>query len=227
MVQIIPANPRKSGWDNVGKALGEFAQSYQHEREKSEKLKGEQKVQKELAGFADRLVESNPNSPVHKTLGEIYKLDIPMDQKTQLAKSLTGMDPFKVEQQKRLQLDSVLKRYNSRLKELDSEITNVKNPNSSGKEETTELRKQRMALRNERDQLLDFRALNGMEDIEESDDFEAEEDEGEEGLGEEEGPKVTFNSNNPKHKAVAQKLFKQHKDKEKVRKILLKKFKGL
>ena len=190
--------------------------------EQAEKLKGEQKTQKEMASFADRLEASDPK---FKGVAEIYRLDIPLDQKTKIVQSLTGTDIYREDQQKRLQLDSVLKRYNSRLKELDDEIKSVSNPHSTGKEEADALRRQRMALRGERDQLLDFRALNGMEEeggFEDSDqDFEDED------LKEEKGPKVAFDSNNKKHRAVAEKLFKKYKDKEKVRKILSKQFKGL
>lgn len=193
--------------------------------EQAAKLRGEEKINKELSSFADRLESNNPNSPVHKTIADIYRTELPMDQKTKLVQSLTGVDPFKVEQQKRLQLDSVLKRYNSRLKELDDEIKNVRNPSSAGREEVDTLRKQRMALRGERDQLLDFRALNGMEDEEEG--FEDALGEDEEEIEGDEGPSVKFDQSNPKHKAVAAKLYAKYKDKEKVREILKKSFKGL
>lgn len=187
------------------------------------KVAGEQETNKKLATFADKLEASNPNSPAHKALADIYRLDVPLDQKTEIIRALTGTDPFKSDQQNRLQMDSVLKRYNARLKELDNEIKNVPNPNSSGKEEVSQLRQQRMALRSERDQLLDFKSLNGMEDQEEDleDSFEEEETE------DEEGPKVKFDPNNKKHRAAAEKLFKKYKDKEKVRQILRKNFKGL
>ena len=189
--------------------------------EQAEKLRGEQKTQKEMMSFADRLEAKDPK---FKGVADIYRLDIPLDQKTKIVQSLTGTDVYREDQQKRLQLDSVLKRYNSRLKELDDEIKNVRNPNSTGATEVNDLRKQRMALRNERDQLLDFRALNGMEDegFEDEEEFEPEEED-----EEEEGPKVKFDPNNKKHKAVAEQLYKKHKNKEKVRKILSKKFKGL
>ena len=201
---------------------GQKAKFENKEREDAAKLAGEQKTQKELMSFADRLEASDPK---FKGVADIYRLDIPLDQKTKIVQSITGTDVYKEDQQRRLQLDSVLKRYNSRLKEVDDEIKNVRNPNSTGLEEVNELRKQRMALRNERDQLLDFRALNGMEEEEEL----AAEDEVElEGLDEEgAGPKVTFDPSNKGHKAAAEKLYKKYKDKEKVRKILSKKFKGL
>lgn len=191
--------------------------------EAAAKLAGEKKTQQQLASFADKLEADNPNSPVHKTIASIYRTELPMDQKTEIVKSLTGVDPFKVQQQQRLQLDSVLKRYTSRLKELDDEIKNVRNPSSAGKAEVQDLKKQRMALRSERDQLLDFKSLNGMDNEEE--DFEDEvEDEFD---ADERGPKVAFNPANKEHKAKAEQLYKKFKDKEKVREILSKEFKGL
>jgi hypothetical protein len=192
--------------------------------EQAEKLKGEQETQKQLVSFADRLESENPKL---KGIADIYRLEgIPLDQKTKIVQSITGTDIYREDQQKRLMLDSTLKRYNSRLKELDSEIQNVKNPNSTGREEANNLRKQRMALRNERDQLLDFRALNGMEEEwdEDEEDFEIE-DEAEDDVEAEEAPKVRFDPNNNKHRATAEKLYKKYKDKEKVRKILQRNFK--
>ena len=212
------------------KGQGEFQKEEYKRKTKAEeagiKLAGEQRTQKQLMAFADQLETNNPNSPVHKTIASIYRTELPMDQKSELVKSLTGVDPFKVQQQQRLQLDSVLKRYNSRLKELDDEIKNVANPNSTGKAEVNELKKQRMSLRSERDQLLDFKSLNGMEDEEEGFELKDEaelEDVAEE--EEEEAPKIKFDPNNKGHRAAAEKLYKQYKDKEKVRQILRKRFK--
>lgn len=179
--------------------------------EDAAKLAGEQKVQKEMMSFADRLEAQDPK---FKGVADIYRLDIPLDQKTKIVQSITGTDVYREDQQRRLQFDSTLKRYNSRLKELDSEISNVKNPNSTGKAEADALRKQRIALRNERDQLLDFKALSGYEDDEEAE-------------AEETGRKVKFNPSNKEHRAKAEQLYKKFKDKEKVRQALLKEFKGL
>lgn len=209
------------------KGQSEFQKEERKYKSKSEeaaaKLAGEKETQKQLNSFADRLETNNPNSPVHKTIADIYRTELPMDQKSAIVKSLTGVDPFKVQQQQRLQLDSVLKRYNSRIKEIDDEIKGYKAPTTRDKAVVDDLRKQRMALRSERDQLLDFRALNGMDNeeeygIEEASDLEDEE---------EEGPKVMFDPNNKKHQEVAKKLYKKFKDKEKVRQILRKNYKGI
>jgi hypothetical protein len=198
------------------------------EREQERKLEGKnlekkdkqaegRETQRQLTNFADSLESRDPK---FKAVADIYRLDIPIDQKTKIVQSITGTDLYREDQQKRLKLDSILKRYDYRIKEIDDEIRNVINPNSSGRPEADELRKQRMALRNERDQLLDYKVLNGMEDNEEDFDEEGKDNKGE-------GPTVMFDASNPKHKAVAEKLYKKYGDKEKVRTILRKNFKGL
>jgi len=188
--------------------------------EQASKLAGEQKTQGELISFADRLEGRDPK---FKGIADIYRLDIPLDQKTKIVQSITGSDVYREDQQKRLMLDSTLKKYSIKLKELDEQIKSIRYPTSRDKEEYTDLIKQRMALRNERDQILDFRSLSGYEDEDElgKDEESISEDE------EESGPTVKFDANNPKHKAVAEKLYKKYGDKEKVREILRKNFKGL
>jgi hypothetical protein len=119
-------------------------------------------------------------------------------------------------------MDSVLNRYSKRLKEIDDQIKGLKFPNSKDKPELLELKKQRDSLSHERDQLLDFKALNGLEDGQEES-FEDEEDDEFEPTGK----KVKFNPNNKEHKAKAEQLYKKFKDKEKVREILSKEFEGL
>jgi hypothetical protein len=149
---------------------------------------------------------------------------IPLNQKAEIVRALTGSDVYKEDQQRRLTLDSTLKRYNTKLKEIDDDLGKIKLPNTRDKAEADELRKQRMALRSERDQLLDFKSLSGYGDeedfgIEDEEDLEDDEED------EDEGPKIRFDPNNSKHKATAEKLFKKYRDKEKVRKILQRNFK--
>jgi len=160
--------------------------------------------------FADQLEHNNPDSPMHRTIADIYRSGLPMDEKSNIIKSLTGVDPFKMQQQNRLQMDSVLRRYNSRIKELRDEI---KNSRFSDREP---LKKQLGDLKSERDELLDFRALQGIQEEEEE---IAEE--------EEEASKVKFNPNNKEHQAKAKQLYNKFKDKERVRQELSKEFSGL
>jgi pyruvate/2-oxoglutarate dehydrogenase complex dihydrolipoamide acyltransferase (E2) component len=189
------------------------------------KSKGDQLAadKRAMYAFGDKLQTDNPDNPLYKTIGDIYKSDLPPDQASNMVKAITGSDPFKAQQQRRLQMDSILNRYSKRLKEIDDEIKSVRNPNSTGLNEITDLKKQRNALRRERDQILDFKSLNGLEDDEEES-FEDEEDEDE---FEPIGAKVTFDPKNKGHKATAEKLYKKYGNKEKVREILRKNFKGL
>lgn len=138
------------------------------------------------------------------------------------------VDPFKVQQQKRLLMDSVLRSYNQRLKELDDEIKNVRNPNSSGKAEVEELKNQRKTLRAERDKILDYKKTNDLifgEQEESLEEVAAEEEEELKELPEDQ--KVQFNPNNRAHRGLAEKLYQKHGNKETVRNLLKKRYKGL
>jgi hypothetical protein len=87
-------------------------------------------------------------------VGEIYKANIPIDQKEKLIKNITQVFPYRAEQQERLRLDSTLKRYNSRIKELENQIKNARYMDRKP------LEKQRDDLIKERDGLLNFQALS-------------------------------------------------------------------
>ncbi len=193
-------------------------------KEEAEKLQGieakkkkeHEELQPKLNKFADELELSNPESPIHKTVANIYRSDLPLDQKSKLIKDMVGVDPFKQKQQHRLQMDSALNRYTKRIKELSDQVKNVRNPNSSGKMESERLNNQLSALRDERDKILNFQALTG--DLDNEDKI---------GIEEEEPSKikkVKFNPDNKEHQAKARQLFKDLKDKEKVRKMLEKEF---
>jgi hypothetical protein len=178
--------------------------------EEVRKLIGEERTQNELLNFADKINQRYPNSPLHNTVADLYRTDLPLEEKTKLVNSLIGIDPFKRDQQERLRMDSVLRRYNSRIKELQDSIKNTRY------NEREPLQQKLKDLQDERDDLLDFKALNSYEDA-------AEEDAGEE----DEDPKVMFNPKNKNHRAKAEALFKKLKDKEKVRKALSREFGGL
>jgi hypothetical protein len=274
MVQIIPANPRRSSSAEIaGKALGgslniglQVYQHHQNQKKKEEeyqeenslyskltgrnlsknpktremeveyalrgdleankenakfktkreeevrKLIGEKRTQNELLNFADKINERYPNSPLHNTVADLYRTDLPLEEKTKLVNSLIGIDPFKRDQQERLRMDSVLRRYNSRIKELQDSIKNARY------NERAPLQQQLKDLQDERDDPLDFKALNG---------YENESEEAEEDTSEDEEPKVKFNPSNKQHRSKAEALFRKLKDKEKVRKALSREFGGL
>lgn len=166
-----------------------------------------------MRSFADQLEASNPQSPQHKLVADIYRSELPSDEKSSLVKTLTGIDPYKMEQQNRLQRDSLLKYYNQKIKETDNDIKNARYSDRAT------LQDQKRTLQAERDRILDFKALVGDAD-EKEEEFETGVEE------EEEEEKVKFNPKNPKHVAVFKKLDKQFKrDRQKVNKALAKAFK--
>jgi hypothetical protein len=116
------------------------------------------KTQTAMKDIADKIEKENPNSSLHKMLADIYRSDMPLEQKERMIKSVTSSVPYRLEQQQRLQLDSILKRYNSRIKEIDAEIKNQR-PNEEGKKQKEKLTKQRENLIKERDDLLNFQSL--------------------------------------------------------------------
>jgi hypothetical protein len=178
------------------------------------KMKEQEENKKAMYSFGDKLKKQNPDNPMYQTIGDIYQSGMSADETSHIVRALTGIDPFKMQQQNRLQLDSVLKRYSQRIKEIDDEIKN------SRMGDRQPLIEQKRALQGERDELLGFKAL-----MDEEEEMEAEEGFEEEDL--EEQSKVAFDANNKEHKAKAQQLYKKYKDKEKVRKILSKEFSGL
>lgn len=277
MIQIIPANPKRSFAEGMGNALGgalsaglqiyqqnqkqkqlsgaleevgkiydnpemdqqqKFIQAFQklsqfpevaeqlgsqltrlesHKskaKEFSQKIQQQEQEKKSMFAFGDKLERDHPDDPLYKTIADIYKSGLPANESSNMVKAITGIDPFKMQQQRRLQLDSVLKRYSQRIKEIDDEIKNARI------NDRAPLIEQKRALQGERDELLGFRSLmdeeEGFEDTEEFDQEDIYQ-----------GPKVSFDPNNKGHRAAAEKLYKKYGDKEKVRKVLSKSFKGL
>lgn len=157
--------------------------------------------------FADELVKNNPNSPMHRTVADIYRSDLPMEDKATMVKSLTGIDPFKVDQQQRLEKDMLRKVYSNKIKELQDQLKSAR-PSERGA-----ILQQLATIQAERDSIFFG------EEVE-----KAEEDE----LFREEGgvKKVKFNNKNPEHKAKAEQLYKKYGDLDKVREILSKEFKA-
>lgn len=188
----------------------------EEERKHNRELVEEADIKAKVKSFADKIEQNNPKSPIHKTIADIYRSDLPFKEQTKLVENLTGVDPFKMQQQIRLKLDSDLKIYNARIKEINEDIKNLRNPNSTDKQEYQRLLEERRILRAERDAALDFRALNHYgEDYDES-------------IGrDDEDKKPMFDPNNKEHIAKAEQLMKEYDNKERVRKELSKEFDGL
>jgi hypothetical protein len=204
MVNIIEEQP--SFASQIGKGLGQNIASFGAgalEGYVGKKKKAAE--QKELESFADKIEKNYPNSPMHKTIADLYRSNLPMDQKSEIVKGLTGLDPFKALQQERLNKEASRKQYNQRIKE---EMDKLKS--YPPLEEEKRIKAFVKKLQTERDYLLGF---------DEGDERPAPEEK------EEEKPKkVKFKESNPEHKAKAQQLMKKFNDKEKVRQELAKEF---
>jgi hypothetical protein len=160
-----------------------------------------------------QLKTQHPDNPLYQAIGNIYESGVDPQGASQLVRSIAGVDPFRMRQQERLQLDSVLKRYSQRLKELDAELKEFPNRNSSGKAAYEDLKAQRDALRAERDQLLGFQALGGYEEEEAEPELE------------EQDFRVRFNPKSPTHMNKFRALDKKFKgDRARVNAALAKEF---
>jgi hypothetical protein len=158
----------------------------------------EQNTQSSYKGLAGNIEKNNPNSSMHKTIADIYRSDLPPEQKQKAIESLTKTTPYKAEQQQRLVKDSVLKRYNSRIKELDNEINNARI------KDRPPLEKLKKELQSERDGLLDFNAFKPKEEVQE---------------------KIQFNPDDPEHMQIFEQIDAQFNgDRKQVNEALSKMF---
>lgn len=205
MIQVLDDREESFG-TKIGRGFGQGMQKGLESKRMAEQLRQEKQ---DMVSFGDKIMEQYPDDPMYQTIGNIYK-HLPPKAASDAVKAITGIDPFKAEQQKRLMLDSVYRRYNHRIKELDDEIKTARYSERSA------LIEQRDKIKAERDKLQGFDYFGDQGQQEE--DFEEDEE-----LSPDQ--KVTFDANNSKHRHVAEKLFEQHKDKEKVREILSRRFK--
>ena len=115
-------------------------------------------TQNEMVNMADRIEETNPDSPQHKMLSDVLRSNIPQDQKEKLIKTISATNPFKVEQAKRLKQDSTIRNYNSLIKETQKKLANLMDSGGDEKE-IKSLKQRRDKLEKERDKILNFDAL--------------------------------------------------------------------
>lgn len=199
MIQTFKENPRPNFahqiLGNIGKGIGSFGEEFV-----AQKLKGKQKEKEksEMNEFASNLEKNFPDSPMHKAVADLYRSDLPSDQKSQIIKSLVGIDPLKIDQQRRLQEKEMRTKYSQRIKEEQvalKEQTNLEERRATG---------QRIRqLQNERDQALGF----------EFDDEKLD------------SPKVKFDPENPEHIKKFEQLDKKFKgDRKKVNEALAREF---
>lgn len=217
-MQVLPAVKRQPTFkerlgETIGQGLRVGAQSF---------IKGmaQKKQQQQLSEYFTNLQEQHPNDEKYQLFADVFKSPLPMDQKMQFLKNLSGMgDPYRSGQQERLQTDSVLRKYGSRIKEIDTALKGGTYSSYGEKEELQELKK---ALQQERDQLLNFSALGG--DQEDSDSFE-EDQEDQVIAPKKTQKKAKFDYSNPKHKARAELVLKKTRgDKKKAAQVLAREF---
>lgn len=117
MVQILPKV--SSFGEQLGSRLGGgFEQGLSKGFEFGQKVKQEKTEQKGAIEFGKQMLEKYPDSPEHQMLGQIYTdPNLSMDRKSEMAKNLVGVDPYKFQQQQRLQQDMIRKAYDTRIKE--------------------------------------------------------------------------------------------------------------
>lgn len=172
------------------------------------------KSQSEQSRLADEIEKTNPDSKSHQLIANIYRADIPLEQKKVMLKSLSESVPFKAEQQQRLQMDSVLKRYNARIKEVEASIKAAKYSDRPS------LEKQKKDLQDERDLLLDFKALKKDEEPVEEKKAEMTKVEKKEAK-----EKPVFDPENPEHMKRFEELEAQFPgDKEQINRLLNEEF---
>lgn len=150
MIQIIKEQP--SFGQELGQSLGRgLSAGVVTGLQLYGEMKRGENEKKELKSFADKLEENYPDSPMHKTIADLYRSNLPMDQKSQIVKGLTGIDPFKMQQQERLNKEANRKQYNQRIKEAQWE-----SEHGSSIEERKRAAQFVRKLQTERDYLLGF-----------------------------------------------------------------------
>lgn len=212
MIQTIKGKREKTAGERFGDAFVGVGQEVgkgiaEHYEAKANK--------KSMEDFADKLIKNNPNSPMHKTIADIYRSDMPIDDKTQIVNSLIGIDPFKADQQRRLEQDMMRKVYQGELDNIVKQINATSSPALKAP-----LQKQYGETKAKMDAMFFDR-----KDEEMGDDNDNEDDDDDEDIDELRGPKVKFDPENEKHRKIAEKLMTKYNDTEKVRKSLKKNFK--
>jgi len=86
-------------------------------------------------------------------MGDIYKTKLPTAQKEFLIKSMQSTMPYQEAQQMRLQNESIRKQYDSRIKEIASQIEKAL------PKDRPELQRQQKLLQDKRDELLGFQSV--------------------------------------------------------------------
>src|ERR1700722_16323448 len=102
----LAANPQLAG--QLGSQLSHLGSAKNRADEFAAKLKQEEQDKKAMMTFGEKLRKSNPNDPMINRIADIYTSDLSPDFASTMVRDLTGsLDPFKVQQQQRLQSEHI------------------------------------------------------------------------------------------------------------------------
>lgn len=178
--------------------------------------------QKKGAEYFSGLAKENPDNPTYQLLDKIYASPLGSNEKSNLVKQLIGShDPYRALQQERLSADSLSRRYNQAISEIDNGLKS--GSFRFGTPEHKEAIEMRHRLAQERDQLMGF-AKRQEPEIAEDEDVEEERFERHEAAPKK-AKKERFDPRNPKHKARRDEVLrKTGGDKAKAGMVLSKEF---
>ena len=150
MVQFLPTiQEPKSTAGAFLEGLGRAAQTIPE-------LIGAYQQRKQMDALSKDILALDPENRTNQALAKVLGSGLPPEQQLPIFRLLSITDPFKQQQQERLNKDSILNRYSKRIAEIDSAIKG----GFGSYEERQQLESQRKRLQAERDQLLGFTALN-------------------------------------------------------------------
>lgn len=167
-------------------------------------------TQAEMKKFGRTIKENYPEDAMKQLLGDIYESSMPSAEKNKIVQTMTkGIDPFRMEQENRRNLDLQLKHYNTQIRELSEDYKNA------NYKEKDKIKEEMGKIKRQRDKLFGSMLMNGM--VSEEDQEENVEEEGEK--------KPKFDRTNKEHMAKFNQLRKTFKDdKKKVNEALAKEF---
>jgi hypothetical protein len=86
----------------------------------------QQKIQQTHEAMAKSFINDFPDSPEMQAAARVLMSDLPADQKPALMKAMAANLPYKQEQQKRLERESIRKVYDGRIKQLQEQKKNAR-----------------------------------------------------------------------------------------------------
>lgn len=119
----------------------------------------QKKVQRENERFADQLELDNPGNRIYQTIANVYRSDIPTEEKHKIAKALTGGSSLTAEQRESKHKERQVGLYDKLIREIDRDLAGT-----LPQKEEDALIKRKNDLKRARDSLIE---INGLLDTEE------------------------------------------------------------